>query len=110
MSVILRKLGNVEREIDGSTFIIRILDAEEEAKIQDELFQVNEDNKIKVSMSSTSLALAMKALIGWKGVMDADGNEVEFHKSKIKVLPNSVLTKIGEIAKGEQLPAEEEKN
>lgn len=106
----LRKVGNKEVPVGDSTFIVRVLDAEEEAKINDELFNMDETRKIKMSVSSVSFAIAKAALIGWKNVVDADGKDVEFSTAKIKLLPSTTLTTISEAARGDKLGEEEEKN
>lgn len=108
--MILRKTGNVEVKFEDATFIVRVLNAEEEAIISDKLFGVKGGSgEITLSMASTSLAICMEALVGWSTVKDENGKDVPFSKDKIKLLPSDAISKISNAAKGNKISEEEEK-
>lgn len=111
-----RKLPSEEQ----SVFLIRVLKATEQAKLEDQMTSVNINTNI---MSVGKLTMELKALMiglaGWENVKDKDGNEVEFMvdgRGKAKsenfdYLPQWARTELANaITEGNKITPEDEKN
>lgn len=119
MGVVLRKLGAKTVEVEGSKFTVRVVDAEEEAKIMDNLFKLKEDKTIKLSTGETSLEFVRETLEGWEGVQEDTGKvdekgkrilkDIPFSPDLIALLPSATILKLAEAAQGEQLSEEDRK-
>jgi hypothetical protein len=97
-------------EIDGSIFHYRVLNAEDEAKVQNEMVKVNPKGKIDWKMGEYLLRSLERGLVDWENVAGDDGKVINFSKDLIKFLPRSTREKLRELIIPGGLTTEEEKN
>ena len=97
-------------EIEGAKFTIKVLDAAEEAAIQDKVFQMV-GTQLSGKLGSLPLAYLEAAIINWENVLDEKDQPIPFKKELIRKLPRPVREELtSKILGTDKLTPEETKN
>jgi len=97
-------------ETDGSIFLYKEQNGEDEANVQNEVVDISAKGKMNWKPGHLILRTLEQGIVGWEKVVGEDDKPIEFKKELIKFIPKEIRDQLYELISPTRLTKEEEKN